>query len=277
LCKVLIGQNKLNKHNTLKNDKQKELANLESIKKLVLEVEVILDGMHSVTPVHARYYLLASGYFMVDGNHAEYYRAALRYLGCIELENISQAERAHHAYCLSLAALIGKGIYNFGELLTHPVINDLKNTEKAWVVDLLLAFNSGSIKKFDELKKNWSQVPDLNAKIEQLRQKITLLCIMEMAFKRPAVDRQIHFKEISREAQIPEKSVEKWVMKAIAEGLIRVKIDQVDQKIELNWVQPRVLDKTQVANMIGRLDFWCKDILKGEVLFEEKAHDILTV
>ena len=48
-------------------------------------------------------------------------------------------------------------MYNFGELLAHEVLQYLKPTENAWLVDVLFAFNSGDIAKFNELKPQWSK------------------------------------------------------------------------------------------------------------------------
>lgn len=56
----------------------------------------------------------------------------------------------------------------------------MKNTPNKWLVDLLLAFNSGDIAKFDEMKPKWAGVPDLAAQELKLRQKISLLCLMEV-------------------------------------------------------------------------------------------------
>ena len=36
------------------------------------------------------------------------------------------------------------------------------------------------------------------------------------------------------------------VMKALALGLVKGSIDEVDQRVHLTWVQPRVLDHEQV-------------------------------
>ena len=39
--------------------------------------------------------------------------------------------------------------------LAHPILESLKTTDKEWVVNLMYAFNSGNIAKFEDLKKAW--------------------------------------------------------------------------------------------------------------------------
>ena len=68
-----------------------------------------------------------------------------------------------------------------------------------------------------------------------------------MTFKRPATDRQLTFAEISEATNLPINEVELLVMKALSVGLVKGSIDQVDQKVHMTWVQPRVLDLNQVC------------------------------
>ncbi len=42
------------------------------------------------------------------------------------------------------------------------------------------------------------------------------------------------------------RQVELLVMKALSLGLVKGSIDQVDKKVHMTWVQPRVLDRNQV-------------------------------
>lgn len=44
--------------------------------------------------------------------------------------------------------------------------------------------------------------------------------------------------------------VELLVMKALSVGLIKGNIDEVDQKVQMTWVQPRVLDLQQVSRLL---------------------------
>lgn len=51
--------------------------------------------------------------------------------------------------CVLTSTYLGEGIYNFGELLAHPILEAIKNTDKQWIVDLMYAFNAGDIAKFE--------------------------------------------------------------------------------------------------------------------------------
>lgn len=266
LCKVLAGQILLEK-----------LNDLEATKSIIEEVEVTLDNGDGVSTVHGKFYLLASQYYRLQGDHSQYYRTALRYLGCVDVAALPLGDRQQHAFFLGLAALLGDGVYNLGELLAHPVLEALRGGDRAWLVELLHAFNAGDIARFEAMRPQWGAVADLAAQELFLRQKISLLCLMEMTFKRPAHRRQLTFAEIAAETRLPVAEIELLVMKALAQGLVRGAIDQVASTVHMTWVQPRVLDRTQIAAMVQRLDLWCKHVSSMELLLENKASEILTL
>uniref|UniRef100_A0A8C1GVM9 26S proteasome non-ATPase regulatory subunit 13 n=2 Tax=Cyprinus carpio TaxID=7962 RepID=A0A8C1GVM9_CYPCA len=264
LCKTSIGSLKL------------DINDLPATKKLIEEVDEMLNNLPGVTSVHGRFYDLSSKYYRIIGNHAMYYKDALRYLGCVEAKDLPEAEQQERAFTLGLAGLLGEGVYNFGELLMHPVLESLRNTDKQWLIDTLYAFNAGNVEKFQALKTAWGQQPDLAAHEAKLMQKIQLLCVMEMTFTRPANHRQLTFQEIAQSAKIQVNEVELLVMKALSVGLIKGSIDEVEKKVHMTWVQPRVLDVQQIKGMKDRLDFWCGDVKNMAMLVEQQAQDILT-
>jgi hypothetical protein len=47
----------------------------------------------------------------------------------------------------------------------------------------------------------------------------------------------------------PPAQVELLVMKALSVGLVRGSIDEVDKRVHMTWVQPRVLDLQQVRGL----------------------------
>ena len=90
---------------------------------------------------------------------------------------------------------------------------------------------------------------------EVLGDKIRLLALMELVFKSPPHMRDLKFDTIAQAANVTEEAVERLVMRAMALGLVRGAIDQVEGLAKLNWVQPRVLDLQQVrSTAVGRFD-----------------------
>jgi len=265
LTKVLVGRIKLHKYEQHKETKA-----------IIDEVEILLSEVDGVSPVHSPFYLLCSDLYRIQGKHREFYRSSLRFLGCTDINDLSQVEQAKHAFFLSLAALLGDKVFNFGELLAHKVLDSLKGGENEWLIDILFAFNSGDVAKFRALKPKWSTQPDLAANESLLFEKVCLLCLMEMTFRREATARQISFAEIAASTTLPVDQVEMLIMKALSQGLVKGRIDEVDQTVSLTWVQPRVLDKQQLVTMTKKIDSWCQSVQSMEVLIENKAGEILT-
>jgi len=265
MTKVLMGRIKLHKYEQHKETKV-----------IIEEVETLLSEIDGVSPVHSPFYLLASDLYRIQGKHKDFYRSSLRFLGCTDVEEMSQEEQAKHAFFLSLAALLGDKVFNFGELLAHKVLESLKGGENEWLIDILFAFNSGDVAKFRALKPKWSSQPDLAANEVVLFEKVCLMCLMEMTFRREATARQIAFDEIAAATTLPVDQVEMLIMKALSQGLVRGRIDEVEQNVSLTWVQPRVLDKQQVVTMTKKIESWCMSVQSMEVLIENKAGEILT-
>lgn len=264
LCRVLQGQIYL-----------EHLQDLDATKKIIEELKEVLEESGNVTAVHGKYFLLASNYYRRVGNYSDYYRCGLQFLGCA-LDDYPKDQWPQQAFFLGLAAVLGDGIYNIGELLTHPIIDSLKNTENEWLIALLHAFNNGDINKFEQMKPQWSQIPDLLAQETKLRKKVALLCLMEMTFVRSADKRSIPFADIAEHTKLPLNEVEILIMTALAQGLVRGHIDQVAQVVNMTWVQPRVLNRPQVASMANTIDVWMQSISAMEKLIESKANEILT-
>jgi 26S proteasome regulatory subunit N9 len=187
---------------------------------------------------------------------AAYYKNALLYLACISLDDLTAEERQSRAYDLSISALVSDSIYNFGELLLHPILDSLNNTPNSWLRDLLFAFNRGDLRAYETLIGNVSKNPLLNNARSFLYQKISLAALTETVFRRPAHDRVLSFSTISQETRVEYNEIEHLVMKALSLGLLRGTIDQVAEVARINWVQPKVLDMKQIESMRTRLKEW---------------------
>lgn len=94
------------------------LNQTEQVKKAIDDSEKILDGFDSVdTIIYASFYRVSAEYYKVKADYAQYYKSALLYLACINISDLNEADRIGRAYDLSLSALLGDMIYNFGELV----------------------------------------------------------------------------------------------------------------------------------------------------------------
>lgn len=264
LCSIIIGEQR-----QMKNE-------VAAVEKLLEDLSTEIDDVDGVTPVHARFYLFASDHYKKMGDHCKYYRNSLRYLGCLSDSDLTftspRPEHQERAFTMALAALLGDEIFNFGELLQHPIINCIE-PGKRWVIDLLGAFNSGDIAKYDALQPSWSTQPDLVTHAMELRKKIILMCLMEMTFK--SHDGILTFEQIASQARIDKADVEMLVMRALSLRLVKGTIDQVGGHVHLWWVQPRVLNRAQILSLRSRLDTLCKDVKAMEGLLEGKAQEII--
>ena len=170
---------------------------------------------------------------------------------------------------------MAENVYNFGEILQHPVLDALKDMRERWLIDLLQAFNIGDVEKYESLRSIWQDQPDLRMAEITLKQKITLLCLMDMIFTSGGT-RALSFADVATRTKLPIDEIELLAMRALSLGLIRGSIDQVDGKLNMHWVKPRVLDLRQVGTLKKRLDQWTNDVKQMSTLVEQQAGDILS-
>jgi len=146
----------------------------------------------------------------------------------------------------------------------HPILDDLDQSEYDWIKKLLFTFNEGNIGKFEALAPLFPKEPILHENYPFLRQKICLMALIESVFKRGAYDRTMSFQTIAEETRLPLEEVEHLLMKALSLKLIRGSLDQVDEKAQITWVQPRVLSQEQIGGLARRLTTWTERLSSVE-------------
>jgi len=232
--------------------------------------------------VQASYYRAWAAYYKLKGPASEFYKHALLLLAYSPLSSMSASEALTISFDLGIAALVGEGLYNFGELLEHPVVATLEATDFAWLADLLRAFNCGDIAQYESLvmahHAKLEQQPALLANTTFLKEKITLMCLTETLFQciGPTGDRTVTFHAIASASNLPVDQVELLVMRALSLKLIRGLIDQVDGTLRVTWVQPRVLQSSQVNVMKDRLQTWCGTVSKTLSFLENETPEFST-
>ncbi|KAJ1554310.1 26S proteasome regulatory subunit [Nowakowskiella sp. JEL0078] len=247
-------------------------GNVENCKKKIDECAKILEKLPQTEPIiNASFYRVSANFYKAKALYPQYYHNALLFLSSVNLEELLEDDKLERAYDLALSALLGEGLYNFGEL----------GTPYEWLRNLLFVFNSGNMDTFEKISKSgdFLQQPLLFNSLAFLRQKLCLMTLVETVFKRSKEQRgRILFSEVSKECRVQSDEVEHLVMKALSIGLVRGKINEVDSMIEIDitWVQPRVLDKTQIQTINNKLSEWALKVNEKVVSLEmeEGAQDL---
>lgn len=219
--------------------------------------ETILDTFDSVEAiVHASFYEVSAAYYQSQLDFANFYRTTLLYLACVDIQSLGEPIRRRIAYDLAIAALVSETIYNFGELLLHPILDSLKDTEHDWLRELLFAFNRGDLGAYNILQSHLQANELLQAHERFLYQKISLSALTQLVFSRAPQDRSMTFSTISEETKVAIDEIEHLIMKALSLGLLKGSIDQVAEVARISWVQPKVLDRQGIEGMKTRLTEW---------------------
>jgi len=224
--------------------------------------------------VHSCYYEAATEYYKVTQSAKDFFKNALMYLQYTSLSSISAVILKEVARGLGLAALLAEGIYNFGELLQHPIMHTLANTPHFWISQLLLAFNAGQITKANTIMlQNKDQFKKENETF--LKEKLRIMTLMEMVYNRGGESRHLKFDEISKSCDVPRDHVELLVMKAFSLKVIKGIIDEVNSTVRFTWVQPRVLDMNQIATLKERIKQWGGTVHATANYLQENAPQLL--
>lgn len=108
---------------------------------------------------------------------------------------------------MALASISSSDIFNFGEVISTPIFKYLKNTSYSWLYELIFAMNNGDIDKFnmivDSKKSEYFNEPSLSHEHENIKKKLALLCLVNIAFESPSNNRVIKFNEISFRTKLP--------------------------------------------------------------------------
>eukprot|EP01113_Clastostelium_recurvatum_P043395 TRINITY_DN716_c0_g1_i1.p1 TRINITY_DN716_c0_g1~~TRINITY_DN716_c0_g1_i1.p1 ORF type:complete len:385 (+),score=113.93 TRINITY_DN716_c0_g1_i1:71-1225(+) len=256
------------------------VGDIKTCKEILETAETGINDLTGVdSAVYVAYYRARTEYSKAISSEVEFFKNAMLYLAYVPLEEIPKQQQVGLAFDLGIAALIGESIYNFGELLSHDVIHSLQGTPLSWMHDLLKIFNAGDLQGYEAVvAKNRDALaaqPALVTHHQRLTQKLSILALMELIFKRPAEFRTISFADISTATRLPVNEVEHLIMKSLSLGLMRGVIDEVDKTFAVSWVQSRTLDLAQVAVMRDSLDSWTKKVRTTLLFMEGETPELL--
>ncbi|XP_010494677.1 PREDICTED: 26S proteasome non-ATPase regulatory subunit 13 homolog A-like isoform X2 [Camelina sativa] len=263
---------------------QKALFKLEQgdqkeCKKILDDGKSSLDSMTDIDPsVYANFYWVSSQYHKFRQEFSDFYKSALLYLAYTSVEDLSESFKLDLAFDLSLSALLGENIYNFGELLAHPILKSLLGTNVEWLYHILQAFNHGDLVQYQELCRvhNASLIaqPALVENEKKLLEKINILCLIEIIFSLLLFN-IIPLSIIAERTKLSIEDVEHLLMKSLSVHLIEGIIDQVNGTVYVSWAQPRVLGIPQIKALRDQLDSWVDKVHTTLLSVEAETPDLV--
>lgn len=141
----------------------------------------------------------------------------------------------------------------------------------------MYAFNRGNL---DDMEGIIKTAPDSQLKerimdnISRVGYKARVLALMELVFRQEDThNRTIPLAEIAAATKLPVEETEILIIKALSQGLIRGTIDQVDGTLTVTWIQPRVLEASQVKILAAKVGAWKRKVAAAQnVVIKEQEN-----
>lgn len=262
-CHFEAGQNELGTAGDILK------AQLYQIEKLT-EVEPI---------VWSTYYKYMGMYHLKRKDYSVFYFNSLQFLSYVDQKSFSNKEREELCINMGIAIFISKKIFNYSELLELKIFQVLKEGPYSFMYKMMETFNGGDVDQFRLDMVNYNDqiknITILDENRKTLEEKIKIMAFTELIFGLQKNDRVVTFAEISQRTSLSMEEVEFMVQRAMSLELIKGQIDQVDQKVNVTFIQPRVLDKARIGTMRGKFGSWengLKDLLGVITHFQESIN-----
>lgn len=161
----------------------------------------MLQGVIGLNIIAHKFYNFAlMNYYKALNKSELFVKYALLYLAYTPLNNLDESEKIEIATHICIYSIISEDVYNIGEIIQLPLISVcIKNDEQSnWLYKLIYAYNEGSIDMFNDVVKKYENniKNSLLKNYEQsMLKKITLLALMDLAFKKKNRDQIFIFQK----------------------------------------------------------------------------------
>ncbi len=123
--------------------------NLEIASSLLDEAKPMLqslEGSGAEVAIYSKFHKVSAELFKRTGPADSYYSSCLQYLAYTPHTTLSVEDQLDLSINMSLAALVGDNMFNFGEVLAEPVVEILKTNEAyGWIYELIAALSTGDV------------------------------------------------------------------------------------------------------------------------------------
>lgn len=148
-------------------------------------------------------------------------------------------------------------VIQFDDILEYDTVKALKTTKHADLVKLCDVFLSGSVHDLREFYgKNKKVFETYEIDHQEAVSKIRLLTLATLAHGRL----EMSLAEVAMALEEKEDAVEQWVVRAISEGVIDGRIDQLNRKVLVKSAFQRQFGKNEWAFLDTKLEQWIDNL-----------------
>lgn len=286
-----------------------------------LELAGASEGKQPV--VQAAFHRVSAELLQVTGPASDFLAEALDYLSLVGADGMRPSQAADWASQLCIAALVDEETYDVGMVVQHPVCEVLRSEAgersasggRAWLLDLATACAKGDLLAFNttaaEHSSDIETTPALAAHMGIVREKITVLALVEFVASKPPQERSVPFSQVAACSGLPVKQVDWLLMRAMSKGLLKGTIDACPELdagagsaagpaassgagsdagaavggatagekeagiVHVSYVRPRTLDKGQVSKLCERVEDWIGRVDEAHAFLEDHGKELV--
>lgn len=238
-------------------------------RKVLDEVEQFLQTLqtHEVEPLLVGLHCLARGHdYELRQLYSVYYNNAFDVIKHAEKAEmpLTDTEVSALAYKTAIAGLLSEETFNFGRFLNFEIfVSHLRNSHP-WLLQWVNICNEGNVNAFESFwasnESKIKEIPQLYTAAPALLRKVQLMALLHLVFYAPFNERVFSFATIAARCGVEEKNAELLLLEALAQGIIRGRIDGLLKTVHIGWVEPRVLNLKEVLALSEHVSSWRRHV-----------------
>uniref|UniRef100_A0A7S0A8Y8 Eukaryotic translation initiation factor 3 subunit M n=1 Tax=Pyrodinium bahamense TaxID=73915 RepID=A0A7S0A8Y8_9DINO len=148
-------------------------------------------------------------------------------------------------------------VIQFDDILAFDTVKALGETKQADLVKLCTTFLSGTVNDLRNFHKQHAKLFDEHGlSLQDAMSKIRLLTLATLAHGR----QELELAEVAVALEESEDKVEPWVVRAISEGFIDGRIDQLNHKVLVKSAFQRKFEREEWAFLDAKLTHWIDNL-----------------
>jgi translation initiation factor 3 subunit M len=201
-----------------------------------------------------------SNYMRTLGKRADAFLFLKRYAQLFQGQKEADCKDAKVQDCtiqLLKDALQLPTVIQFDDILSYDTVKACAKGKQAKLVELCTLFLNGDVKDLDSFhKKNEAVFKEHEINFQDAMSKMRLLTLATRVHGKS----EITLKEVAEALEEKEDNVERWVVRALSEGVIDGRIDQLNHKVLVKSAFQREFGKVEWSFLDSKLTQWTENL-----------------